>query len=327
MIGERRSLWYPAVMLACILAVWSSASAQTKRAGASAPKPVSSSTAKANAKKSPKTTLYVGLFNGQAVNIYDAFGNGQPTAQIFDGLGNTLGGLAVGHNHELYVSDAAFVLAFPGGSLVPVTRYRFPDQNFPGIPDGIAVGTDGTLYAPLYNDGVVAVYPKGDTQLASLTIPVPSGNTAYAAALDSQNNLYIEYGAPTYPSPGYIEECAPNSTQCTDLGITLGAPGSNLVVDLQGNIIACDQLAATIDVFAPGSNKPRIISQGLSGCAFFALDKNQDSLFVTNQGQGGTTQPVISVFDYASGTLVNTISGGIPSGDYIFGVALSPSLR
>jgi DNA-binding beta-propeller fold protein YncE len=156
---------------------------------------------------------------------------------------------------------------------------------------------------------------------------MPSGDTAFAVALDNDSNVYIEYGPPHYPSPGYIEKCPPNSSQCTDLGITLGAPGYNLVVDLQGNIIACDELAATIDVFPPNSNQPRIISQGLNGCPFFALDKQQKNLFVANQSHGGTTQGVISVFDYASGNLVNTISGGIPSGDLVMGVALSPSLR
>jgi hypothetical protein len=327
MIGNRRLLWYPAGLLGCILVAWSSASAQPHRAGASASKPASSPTAKATPNKAGTTTLYLGLFNGQDVNVYDAFGNGQPTGQILDGLANTTGGLAVGHNHRLYVSDATYVTAYPRGGLVPLARYRFPDQGLPGIPLGIAVGTDGTLYAPLSNDGVVAVYPKGDTMKASLTIPAPSGNTVFAVALDNQNNLYIEYGAPTYPSAGYIEVCLPNSTQCTDLGITLGAPGYNLVVDLQGNIIACDELAATIDVFPPGSNQPRIISQGLNGCPFFALDKQQDRLFVANQNHGGTTQGVVSVFDYASGTLVNTISGGIPSGDLVIGVALDPSLR
>jgi hypothetical protein len=57
------------------------------------------------------------------------------------------------------------------------------------------------------------------------------------------------------------------------------------------------------------------------------LDKQQKNLFVANQSHGGTAQGVISVFDYASGNLVNTISGGIPSGDLVMGVALSPSLR
>ena len=327
MIRDRRFLWYPAVMLGCILAVWSSASAQPLPA-ASAALPSASSGPRTDADKPSTTTLYVGLFNGQTVNLYDASGNGQPTSQLFDGLGNITGGVAVDRQKRVYVSTGSgLVMVFPGGGFVPMQRYRFPDQYSPGYPLGIAVGADGTLYAPLNIAGVVAAYPKGDTQTASLTITMPSGTTAMAAAVDDQNNLYIEYGPPKYPSPGYIEKCPPNSDQCVDLGITLSAPGYNLVVDSEGNLIACDELAAQIDVFAPGSTQPRVISQGLTGCPFFALDKKQGRLFVGNQKHDGSSQGSISVFDYASGTLVNTISGGIPSGDLIFGVALSPAVR
>ncbi len=311
MIGHRSSWWYPVTLFTCLLAA-SSLSAQL---------------AAGTLTKTSKTTLYVGLFNGQTVNIYDAFGNGQPTAQLFDGLDNSTGGIAVDQSENVYVSTGGNrVMVYPAGGLVPIQRYRFPDQFFPAFPLGIAVGGDGTLYAALNLAAVVAVYPKGDTQTASLTIPTPSGTTAYAAAVDSQNNLYIEYGEPHYPTPGYIEKCPPNSAQCVDLGITLGAPGYDLVVDSQGNLIACDELAAQIDVFAPNSTQPRVISQGLTGCGFFALNRGEDRLFVANQAHGGG-QGAISVFDYASGILVNTISGGIPSDDFIFGVGLSPSLR
>ncbi|MGH9641517.1 MAG: hypothetical protein ACRD3Q_03755 [Terriglobales bacterium] len=323
MIGDRRYLWYPALMLACILAAWTSAPAQPRRPTAKA-----SANTRQNADKPATTTLYVGLFNAQLVSVYDAFGSGQPSAQLLDGMVNATGGIAVDGTKHVYVSiGGGNVMVYPGGSLVPVQRYRFPDQPSPSYPLGIAVGGDGTLYAPLNLAGVVAVYPKGDTKQASLTISMPSGDTAMAAAVDSQNNLYIEYGPPHYPSSGYIEKCPPNSSQCTDLGIVLGAPGYNLVVDSQGNIIACDELAAQIDVFPPGGTQPRVISQGLTCCPYFALDKKQDRLFVANQKHDGSNQGVISVFDYASGTLVNTISGGIPSGDFIEGVALSPSLR
>jgi hypothetical protein len=321
MIETRRSWRYRAIFLACVLAAWCSGSAQTLRSHVAASVPNSAGN------RHNTTTLYVGLFNGQAVNIYDAFGNGQPTAQLLDGLANSTGGIAVDQDRRVYVSTSgSTVMTFPAGGFVPIRRYRFPEQGVPAYPFGIAVDSAGSLYAPLYFDGLVAVYPKGETKKASMTIPVPAGNAAFAAALDGQSNIYIEYGLNAYPSPGYIEKCPPNSAQCTDLGIALSSPGYNLAVDSQGNLIACDQFAAQIDVFAPGSTKPRVISQGLVGCGSFALNKAEDSLFVANQANGGGTA-VISVFDYASGNLVNTISGGIPPGDLIFGVALSPSLR
>jgi hypothetical protein len=323
MIPARR-LWYPVLLLGCGLLALSSALAQAPRPAVAGAKPAK--TEKTNVSKN--TQLYVGLFNGQVVNVYDAFGDGQPNYQFVDGLGTITGGIAVGRNHQVYVTtDSGLVVVFDEGHLTPVQRYRFPDQPSPTYPLGIAVDSAGTLYAPMNLEGVLVVYPKGDTQKATLTIPVPSGETPYAAALDTDNNLYIEYGGFTFPSTGYIEECAPGSTQCVDLGIQLGSAGYNLVVDNQGNVIACDELAGQIDVFAPGSTNPRVISQGLTGCGFFALDRKQKNLFVGNQAQDGSNQAVISVFDYASGALVNTISGGIPSGDYIYGVAVSPAVR
>jgi hypothetical protein len=321
MTPDRHPLRHALPLLACGLLVLSAAAAQAHPPAAVGKAVQAQSTAN-------RTQLYVGLFNGALVNVYDAFGNGQPNYQLVDGLFAITGGIAIGRNQEVFISTGSTqVIVFKHGALTPLLRYHFPDQYDPSYPLGIAVGSDGTLYAPLNIAGVVAVYPRGDTQQASLTIPVPSGETPYAVAVDSQNNLYIEYGGVTTPSPAYIEKCAPGSTQCTDLGVQLGSGGFNLVVDNQSNVIACDDLAATIDVFAPGSTEPRVISQGLTGCGFFALDKKQKNLYVGNQPQDLSTPGVISVFDYASGTLVNTISGGIPADDYIFGVALSPAER
>jgi hypothetical protein len=325
MIPARR-LWYPALLLGCGLLALSSALAQTDRPAVAGAKPTK--TEKADVAEN--TLLYVGLFNSQLVNVYDAFGNGQPIYQLVDAVDNITGGIAVGKNHEVYVpTGGVMVVAFDQGQLTPVERYRFPDQPFPTVPLGIAVDGEGTLYAPMSSEGVLVVYPKGDTQKATLTIPMPSGETPYAAAVDTENNLYIEYGGFTFPSTGYIEECAPGSSECVDLGIQLGNGGSNLVVDNQGNLIACDNLAGQIDVFPPGSTQPRVIGQGLVGGCFFALDRKQKNLFVSNQTQASNKVviPMISVFDYASGTLINTITGGIPAGDLIFGVALSPAER
>lgn len=148
MIGDRCSMWYPTLVVGIILAVGGAASAQPSHPPVSTSR---STLAPATAADKPgTTTLYVGLFNGQTVNIYDAFGSGQPSAQLFDGLGNTTGGLAVDRARRLYVSTSSgLVMVYPNKGFVPVERYRFPDQYFPGFPLGIAVDGEGTLYAPL----------------------------------------------------------------------------------------------------------------------------------------------------------------------------------
>lgn len=313
-----------ALMLACILACWSSGSAQPIRSPGSG-----SGSSSRLAAKTKQTLLYVALYNAKAVNIYDASGNGQPMGQLLDGLGhggNATGPLAVDQHQKVYVSTTDMVLGYPKGIPVPWMRYDFLDQPYPATPFGMAFGPDGTLYAPLVGQYILVAYAKANPKKASLTVSMPSGMTAYAAATDAQNNLYIEYGGVGKNLPGYIEKCLPNSNQCTDLGITLGAPGYSLAVDSQGNLIACDLAAAQIDVFPPGSTQPRVISQGLMSCPTFALNHAENTLFVANQSQVDG-QSNVSVFDYASGNLLNTISGGIPSGELIVGVALSPSLR
>jgi len=266
--------------------------------------------------------LYVGLFNGQTVNVYRVPQNEGPIQQILDGVSNITGDLAVDKSQRLYATSNA-VMVYPRGGLVPALRYNFADQHQPPLVAGTAIGSDGTLYTAMYGDGLVAAYLRGTQQRASLTIPTPSGTTAWAVAVDAQDNVYIEYAAAPYPSTGHIEKCAPGSTQCTDLGITLNAAGNHLAVDLQGNLIACDQLAAKIEIFPPGSNQPRVISQGLVGCPNFALNASEDLLYVANQPHDGNNHGV-SIFDYASGALVGSITAGIPSDDLIIGVALSP---
>jgi len=61
------------------------------------------------------------------------------------------------------------------------------------------------------------------------------------------------------------------------------------------------------------------------GCPFFALNKAETRLFVANVFNGNNQG--ISVFDYASGKLVNAITTGIPPSDMIEGVALDPAAQ
>ena len=150
--------------------------------------------------------LYVGLFVNQEVNIYQEVGRNQQLAgQLVDGVGNVTGGLAVDAKARLYVADdSGSVVVFEPGALMPTGVYQFPYQA--PYPLGIAVGADYTLYAPLNLAGPLVAFPKGDRRKPELTINMPAGDVAFAAAVDAQNNLYIEYGPPKYPSPGFVEE-------------------------------------------------------------------------------------------------------------------------
>lgn len=273
------------------------------------------------------TLMYVGFLVAQQVNIYQQGHNSGPTDLLVDGLTNITGGIAVDQQKNVYITTGAgTVVVYPPGGLVPGLRYQFPDMGFPPLTSGITVDPAGTLYATLFGDrGVVAEYTKGNTQKASFVLAPPPPYSAIAVAVDAQNNLYVEYSnAIPFPQTAYIEKCAPQSDQCTNLGITLGAGGFNLAVDSQGNLIACDELAAQIDIFPPNGGQPRVISQGLNGCAYFALDKSEKYLAVGNEAYvGGPTS--VSIFDYATGAVVQNITAGIPQNDILSGLAISPA--
>jgi hypothetical protein len=270
--------------------------------------------------------IYVGFFNAQQVNIYKQGRNG-PVSALLDGLGNITGGIAVDKQQNVYVTTGGgWVVTYPPAGLVPSQRYQFRDQHQPPLTAGITVDQAGTLYAALFNDrGIVAEYAAGNPNQATFTLAPPPPNAALAVAVDRQNNLYVEYSvAIPFPQPAYIEKCLPQSDQCTDLGVRLGAGGFNLAVDSQGNVVACDELAGEIDVFPPGGGQPRVISQGLAGCGFFALDSTETYLVVGNEGfNGGATS--ISIFNYATGDLLENITAGVPQDDFISGLALGVS--
>jgi len=299
-----------ALAISCALTAWGADSAKS-----SLPDPGAS------------TLLYVGFLTAQQVNIYQIGHDNGPIDLLVDGLTQITGGIAVDQQRNVYVTDGSGgVVAYPPGGLVPGLRYQFLDQRQPPLTSGITVDPAGTLYATLFGDGgIVAEYTKGHTHKASFVLAPPPPYAAIAVAVDAQNNLYVEYSnAIPFPQPAYIEKCAPQSNQCTNLGITLGAGGFGLAVDSQGNLIACDDLAAQIDVFPPNGGSPRVISQGLNGCAYFALDKSEKYLAVSNEAYvGGPTS--ISIFNYATGALVQNITAGVPQNDLIFGVAFSPA--
>jgi hypothetical protein len=271
--------------------------------------------------------LYVGFKNAQKVLIYQNGHNSGPIGELVDGLANITGGMAVDQDQDVYATASpGWVVAYPRGGVVPGLRYQFPDQQQPTLVAGITVDPAGTLYASLVGDlGIVAEYTKGNTTKASFTISPPSPYSAFAVAVDSQNNLYIEYALNSFfPQTAYIEKCPPQSQQCTDLGVSLGAGGTSLAVDSQGNVVACDDLGAQIDVFPANGGNPRVISQGLTGCSSFALDHSEHYLAVGNQSHNGGAAS-ISIFNYATGAPIENITAGIPPNDTLVSLALSPA--
>jgi DNA-binding beta-propeller fold protein YncE len=115
-----------------------------------------------------------------------------------------------------------------------------------------------------------------------------------------------------------VNEYAPHSKTGTKLAFTLGW-ATNDAFDGDGNLLVADQQGPpiAIDVFPPGASEPsQQITQGLVDPVYLAFSKQRNRLFVADPGASA-----VLVYDYPSGTLVETLNNGLTS---VYGVAVSP---
>lgn len=266
------------------------------------------------AAKTAKHLIYVSDYLSNDVEIYSASGSNQsPIGQITDGIDGPEGSFVDRHGN-LFVSNVnnATVTMYPHGS----TTYKVQYTGF-AYPTNVTVGRNGVVYvADLVGEKVVE-FPKGSTQ-PKLTIDIsyPQG-----VALDAKNNLYIEYNTGAHGGgPGAVDEFAPGSSQGENLDLPI-VWGAGDAVDGDADVVAADQGSGSgndaVYVFPPGSTKPsETITQGMEDPFRLALDKKFKTLYVADPAVNK-----VLVYDYASGSLINTISNGLKSVD---GVALSP---
>lgn len=249
-----------------------------------------------------KELLFVANFNNNVVEIYSAKGSNQaPIGQITDGLDGPEG-MAVAAKH-LYVTNTASntVTVYRIGKKTAAKTYS---SGLNG-PDGIVVGTDGTVYVANLNTNDVVAYAKGSmtptSTYSDLDFPI-------GVALDAQNNLYVSYG-------GGVEEFPPGSTKGKNLGISLPI-ASGIAIDKKENIVVANQMPAAIYVYPQGSTQPSK-TFGQEG------DPNPIA-FLTNRKQLFVGEPLsntINVYAYPSGKKVNAITNGVA---FPAGVAISP---
>ncbi len=268
------------------------------------------------AAKKAKHLIYVSDFINDSVEIYSAFGSNQsPIGAITDGISGPEGSFVDKHGN-LFVSNAsnATVTMYPHGS----TTWKLQYTGF-AYPTDVTVGKNGMVYvADLVGEKVVE-FPKGSTR-SKLTIDVtyPQG-----VAVDSKNNLFVSYNTGAHGGgPGDVNEYAPGSTngQSLDLPIVWSAGDA---IDGNSDVVVADQGSgsnAAVYVFPPGSTTPsETITQGLEDPFRLAFDKRFAHLYVADPEVNA-----LLVYDYASGTLVNSITNGLKS---VYGVAVSPEAK
>ena len=266
------------------------------------------------AAKKAKHLIYVSDFTGNAVEIYSAAGSGQsPIGEITDGISGPEGNCVDAHG-DLWVTNVSnqTVTMYPHGS----TTYKLQYTGF-AYPTAVAVGakTDGST-SPTWSVKRSSEFPKNSTRSkVTIYITYPQG-----VALDSKNNLYIEYNTGAHGGgPGDVDEFAPKSTKGDDLGLPIVWAAGD-AIDGKSDVVVADQGSgsnAAVYVFPPGSTKPsETITQGMEDPFRIAFDKPFKHLYVADPEVNA-----LLVYDYSSGTLVNTITSGLKS---VYGVAVSP---
>jgi sugar lactone lactonase YvrE len=266
------------------------------------------------AAKSAKHLIYVADFLNNDIEIYPTTGsNPNPIGQITDGISGPEG-CYVDRHGNLFVTNAsnASVTMYPHGS----TTYKLLYTGFV-YPTNVVVGRNGMVYVVDLVGGKVVEFPRGKTR-SKRTIDVsdPQG-----AALDAKNNLYVSYNTGAHGGgPGDVNEYPPGSTTAQNLGLPIVWSAGD-AIDGSGDVVVADQGSgsgnAAVYVFPPGSKTPsETINQGMQDPFRLAFDKPFKHLYVADPSVNA-----VLVYDYASGTLIESITNSLRAVD---GVAVYP---
>jgi sugar lactone lactonase YvrE len=279
-----------------------------------------------------RTLLYAGGPGDNAVDVYPAGANNpKPLREIVNGLSAPTG-ITVDSSGNVYVCNNSGFGTRPNGkgNYWTVTVYkRGRKAPFESYTDGVwnpvdvAVASDGTVYIANYSSAVT-VYPPGSLT-HSLTLTAPAGQAPLGIAFDAAGKIYVSYVLPS--GGGSIYKYAPGKIKGTNLGIAFsGASPHGLAFDRQGNLVVAVSNApnpgSAVEVFAPGSVKPKKTITGVFQPFMLAFNPSGRNLFVADYGNGNGTGGGVLKFAYPSGKLVATDVQGAAA--WAYGVALDP---
>jgi DNA-binding beta-propeller fold protein YncE len=221
---------------------------------------------------------------------------------ITDGVdgpdGNTID--AKGNFYEAnYEGDSINEYA-PGGSS-PSMTYNASMLD----PIGVGVDKKGNVYETDYDDGegsgFVNEYAQGSNTVTATCSP---GGSVEGVAVDKSGDVFVYYN--TTSGTAKITEYKGGLSSCSGTVLTPTFEfAGGMAIDKEGDLIVCDQTGNEVEVIDPPySSVTRVLE---SGDLPFHVAINEDNklVFVASDGDAD-----VQVIDYATGTVVDTLSGG-----------------
>lgn len=263
-------------------------------------------------KRCKKGELFVSSFRLGYVAIYCTKGRNQaPIGKITSGIAGPEGA-NVDAKGNLYITNtnANTVTEYAPGSMTPEFTYSGGGLSSPA---GVAIDSKQNVYVTNLSPASVVVFPQESNspsrKITDVTFPID-------VAIDKAGNAYVT----TYTSgfnSGEILEYAPGSATGMNLGIVTKEPGG-ITIDKAGDIVTADQGLPGVLVFPPGKTQPsKTFAQNTIDPDPVRFTKAEHQVYV-----GDAVGNAVYVYDYPSGTLVDTITDGVDGPN---GVALDPA--
>ena len=264
------------------------------------------------AKKKKMKLLYVTDYNSSVVLIYKQGDTGAgPIGEIETGISSPQGD-AVDKSGNLYVANNGnnTVTVYAPGASSPSTTLSTDIAD----PLDVSVDSKGVIYvADGGASGEILEFKPGSTSPdATVSMSHPAGET------NAKNgDLYVTHNT---SSGGHVSVCAPLSTSCNDLGITVEY-AQGVALDKHGNLLVGDIFAGLIDIYKPGSTTPfRTITTKYESPSKLALNKSDSTLYFADPANFS-----VDIYNYKTGTQDSTFTFG--SGQELEGVALYPGQK
>jgi sugar lactone lactonase YvrE len=263
------------------------------------------------AHKKCKNKLFVSSYRLGYVDIYCAKGRNQaPIGKITSGI-ETPEGANVDGKGNLYVTNtsANTVTEYAPGGVTPEFTY----SSGLGNPAGVAIDSKQNVYVTNLSPASVVVFPQQSNspsrKITDVAFPID-------VAIDASGNAYVTTYTSGFES-GEILEYAPGSTTGVNLGIVTKEPGG-IAIDKTGDIVTADQGLPGVLVFPPGKTSPsETFAQNTIDPDPVRFARAEHQVYV-----GDAVGNDVYVYDYPSGTLVDTITDGVDGPN---GLALDPA--